>query len=534
MLKRDMMQQLCLAAILGCCCLPATAQTQANDTTVNRTVVVEQEYNPTIRDAAKVNVMPEVPALPTTKKSARFVLNAQPASHIQATPMQAFTGEVKRDKGFPGEVRLAYGNLGQVEAVASYRWLATPKDQLLVNAGLTGRDGKLDRLDETGKWNSHFYRTQAALDWIHRFRQVNLKAGGDFDLSNFNFQPGLQEGKQKFTSGAFHVGVQSHTEDRPVWFQVETGIQLFQRQHDLTSDDIKEALIRTRGEVSAAFNDEQRIAVAIQMENGFFQKADFENYTTFDLNPYFTWNTDDWKLHAGAHVNPSLGFSKKMRVAPDVTVQYIAGESHILYAQATGGRQLNDFRRLQDFSPYSQLATQLEATYEQINAALGVKGSPLAGWWFHVYGGYQNLKDDLIQGAAFTTEHTNNMYGGLETRYSYKDLFSLHLQGIYRHWNADEESALLFKPSVEAQVNLGFRPIHPLQICLGYQHQIREKVAGEKLEDVSNLHAEINYDLLPNVGLYARFSNLLNQEYQEQWGYQAVGFNFLGGVNFRF
>ena len=38
----------------------AQAQTQAKDTTLSRTVVVEQEYNPDIMDASKVNVLPQV------------------------------------------------------------------------------------------------------------------------------------------------------------------------------------------------------------------------------------------------------------------------------------------------------------------------------------------------------------------------------------------------------------------------------------------------------------------------------------------
>ena len=43
--------------------LGAQAQTQPQDTTMNRTVVVEQEYNPDIMDASKVNVLPKVESL---------------------------------------------------------------------------------------------------------------------------------------------------------------------------------------------------------------------------------------------------------------------------------------------------------------------------------------------------------------------------------------------------------------------------------------------------------------------------------------
>lgn len=42
--------------------------TQPKDTTMNRTVVVEQEYNPDILDASKVNVLPKVKNLPSAKK----------------------------------------------------------------------------------------------------------------------------------------------------------------------------------------------------------------------------------------------------------------------------------------------------------------------------------------------------------------------------------------------------------------------------------------------------------------------------------
>ena len=45
------------------------AQQQAKDSTVNRTVVVEQEYTPDILDASKINVLPKVEP-PTANKRA--------------------------------------------------------------------------------------------------------------------------------------------------------------------------------------------------------------------------------------------------------------------------------------------------------------------------------------------------------------------------------------------------------------------------------------------------------------------------------
>ena len=69
----------------------------------------------------------------------------------------------------------------------------------------------------------------------------------------------------------------------------------------------------------------------------------------------------------------AFGFGKKFRAAPDVAVEYNFSDSYILYAQAKGGRLQNDFRRLETFCPYGQVSSQPDATYEQINAAIGSK-----------------------------------------------------------------------------------------------------------------------------------------------------------------
>ena len=47
----------------------AAQQQQKNDSTVNRTVVVENQYNPEVMDAIKVNVLPKIeePAVAKTQ-----------------------------------------------------------------------------------------------------------------------------------------------------------------------------------------------------------------------------------------------------------------------------------------------------------------------------------------------------------------------------------------------------------------------------------------------------------------------------------
>ena len=51
-------------------------------------------------------------------------------------------------------------------------------------------------------------------------------------------------------------------------------------------------------------------------------------------------------------------------------------------------------------------------------------------------------------------------------------------------------------------------------------------VPGYVLVNVSG-----NYEVTQNITLFARLDNLLNKQYQQVWGYGALGFTGIGGVN---
>ena len=83
--------------------LPSLAQVQpqSKDTTMNRTVVVEQEYNPIILDASKVNVLPKVEEPVVNKKEVEYAISSTPASNIPVGTMQAYPGLLVGCTSFP-------------------------------------------------------------------------------------------------------------------------------------------------------------------------------------------------------------------------------------------------------------------------------------------------------------------------------------------------------------------------------------------------------------------------------------------------
>lgn len=110
--------------------LSIQAQQQAKDSTMNRTVVVEQEYNPDILDASKINVLPKVELPTVSKKVVEYDATLMPAGQIPATVMQAYTGKETQAKVLPGYVRLGYGSYGNLDARANYLFTLSNRDRL--------------------------------------------------------------------------------------------------------------------------------------------------------------------------------------------------------------------------------------------------------------------------------------------------------------------------------------------------------------------------------------------------------------------
>lgn len=538
------------------------AQTQQpKDTTMTRTVVVEQEYNPNIMDASKVNVLPKVEEPAVVKKKAEYAVTPLPATTIPMGMMNPYLISKMQPNATPGYIRAGYGNYGNLDVFANYLFRLSDKDKLNVRFQMDGMDGELDMPEEKLTWDAYYYRTRANIDYTHQFSRIDFNLAANFGLSNFNLAP-YEPGKQKFTEGDFHIGLKSTDESYPVQFKAETNLMMYNRQNNNTllfSDALGETQIHTKGVVSGTISDEQTINIGADIRNIFYTKdfktedlPVYEDRTTLALNPYYELNNDSWRLHIGANVDFSFGAGKTLRVSPDVTAQYVFSDSYVLYAQATGGKMVNDLRHLERISPYLLPLGTIHDTYEQLNAAIGFKASPCTGLWLNLYGGYQDLKDDAFQmqqadeeavdgetayyqfqDLGFTNSH--NVYAGLKISYDYKDIFAFAIDGTYRNWDAKEEYALLLKPAYELKFDATLRPVKGLGIHLGYNYAGREEIKDlGKLSAINNLYAGAEYNVFKGVSVYARLNNLLNQEYQYYLGYPTEGFNFLGGLSFRF
>lgn len=525
-----------------------SAQEAKKDTaTVTRTVVVEQEYTPDILDARKINVMPKIEPLKSSEKRVVYDTSQSPATEFPFSILPIYTAQEMQGKALPGYVRLGMGLPGNVDFLANYRLDVTDKDLLNFYALFNGNQG--DRKFENGsKWeNARFFQTRAGIDYAHSFDRTRFDLGAHLGVSNFNLLPSYAKKNQNFTSGDIHVGVSSADDNQSVIYHAETNVMLYQRGFDLNAKKPTEVAFRTEGDILVPLENQQSAGIAFRLDNLLYNKIDYKNNHHADLNPYYVFENSGWYLHLGAHANYSFGLRNKLRMAPDVKIQYSFSNSYAFYANATGGNITNDFRRLELLSPYGLLnpSAQLGNSYEQVNAAIGIKGSPANGLWFNLFGGYQDLKDDAdfradkLYNIQLYQANLKNIYGGAELSYTYKEQVSFNLSGLYRRWNTPQNGTAgaalsYFKPVFEGNFLISDKITSSSELSLGLQYTARKGNDLEKPDAIANLYISGNYNLFKGFSIYARANNLLNKRYQYFSGVPAQGINFVGGISYSF
>lgn len=541
--------------------IEATAQEQGKDSTLNRTVVVENQYNPEVMDAFKVNVLPKIEEPQVAKQHIDYATQTRPAETWNTEPIPAFINDQKQGKAYRGYIRAAYGNRNNTDLKGSYLWDITSKDVLSVDASFYGMYGNIPHLTTGNDWKSRFYRTDASLDYKHKFRNITLNLGGLFASQVFNYMPSEEENpdytvptdRQHYTLGEGYVGVASHNEELPVQFGFQTGIRGFSRKYDLYQmgsglESGSETTIHTQGFLSGNIDEAQLVGIGMEMDN-MIHDVLLQDYTLLQVNPYYTLQNENLRLRAGAHVDLQTANGSGLKVAPDVKLAYTFADTYVIYLHALGGNQLNDFRRLNALSPYWEQTGQLLTSYTPIDASIGIKGSPVNGLGFHLYGGYRITKNELFSLPGTPDGGSNYMYtfllqdkakvgyGGASLSYAYRDWIDFTLEGAYYSWNtgSKEDFLLLLKPQFSVGFNARGKVLNDLHITLNYNYEERNEIAGfGKAKAVNNLAVGAEYALFNRMTVFARLNNLLNKEYVAENGYPVQGFHAMGGLSFRF
>ena len=567
MRKYDKLILICtgMAAVSG-----LNAQVQKNDTTVNRTVVVENQYNPEVMDAFKVNVLPKIEEPAVAKKQIDYATAGSSLSRFSVRPMDAIARDIEQEKARRGYLRAAYGNRNNTDIKGSYLWDITERDRLDVMASFYGYSGTISagydfdeitgipEINKDKEWKHSFFRTDASLNYSHTFNNVKMTLGGAFASQSFKYMPDVLPvqdndseseiksfGSQLFSMGEGFIGITSVQNALPVEFGIEVGFRGFNRDGVLPLyGAITEQTLRAEGFISADLSSNQKIGVDFSIDNMMYDKP-LKNYSLIKLMPGYLFSNDDVRFHAGVNVDFQTGYASGLKVSPDVRFDYTFSDSYKFYANVTGGTRLNDFRTLNGVSPYWLPMEQTKTSYTPYDARVGIKGSPVNGLGFNLYGGYRETKDELFSMPfledggifnGFMQSKAKVAYAALSMDYNHRDFVDFGFSLGYFNWKTEKgmDALLFLKPEYYINAYARARIFEGLHASLEYLYEGRVSTLGKRTNAVNELNLSAEYNLNDRFNVFVGFNNLLNSKYIAETGYPVQGFNVMAGVSLNF
>lgn len=536
--------------------LSAMASAQAQ---LDNVVEVENTYRPTVKDANKMNVLPEVKQTEVKHYNVNYASTLQPTTSYVFQPMEAAQSDAA-DRKLRSYVTLGGGTNGNVDTRINI--FAKPQLQDIINAdfSFSGHCGKVDAtFAPTDKWESRFYTTRALASYAHYFKNnAALSFKADVLQQVFNYQ---QNGvlsatdKQHNTGFDFSIGMTPYAIGN---FRIggEVGTRVFSQKYlpmtALYNDKLSETQVW--GKATSAYSISQQHGVGLDLSalTTNYDADDFKNYGSYDVTPYYNYTNEHMNLRLGAILHFNSGLKSGFNVAPDVCLRYHASPTLDFVANVQGGEVMNDARHLNAMTPYWSYfsnmmvgAEQLHHQFDVVRAKAGAEWNVAQGLYLNLGIGYDKSKNraELLNYAQVVTADGSLMHVDADLRYNYQDVLSAGASLRLNGWESDakgmDETLLLWRPNTEIKADATWRVWRGLRIGADIAIDTYDKNHSVyyRRPNTTNLGASISYatplSLLSRdtqMSVFLRGNNLLNNNYDQFLGYRAQRANGLVGV----
>ena len=127
---------------------------------------------------------------------------------------------------------------------------------------------------------------------------------------------------------------------------------------------------------------------------------------------------------------------------------------------------------------------------------------------------------------------------GAHISYSLQDILNVELKGAYNGWSVASEQHAWYKPTWEPQLNANGKIDKHFSLSLdAFYEGGRWAKLGSKAVAMNNkldLNLGVNYRYDKQFSAFLKANNLINSQYQEFYGYDVQGINFMigGAVTF--
>ena len=565
----------------------STNTASATDTTIKRNIEVVRDYTPVIKEAGKINTMPELKDVNTKKIEVDYKVwtsTYKPKTDIIPSLDYALASQEENKYSREGFLRLGGGNyksfLGELYTPIYNSDVALFDFYLKHNSSFGNVTLKKDNYDvlsndvlSKGLYNDN----KARISFLRSIRIREISAFGEFGYNRFNYY-GLNSNMISFSE-------QNKDKEEPEYknddqknshltaalnFRFRSKDYIEQWKYDLQTNwrllkthfDVAENTIFT--DLAASYRMQESIlSLKFQMYNVFvstpengsidFSKAqNFNNFTVLKFNPYYSFISEVGRLNLGLKASFGINQGKNTAFSPDITGQVrVIDNIWYVYAGVTGDYKVNTLRSLANENIYLSPDARPEDTYIPLDIYLGTKLNIGKSVNTDIHIGYKiinnqyfyvNKSDSTGMKNTFDVVYDKNVGQfncGAAVNYNFREKVDFSFKIGYNKWSLEKQKEAWMLPAAQIGLGVSYVPTDFLRFNINYDLEAGRKAKLGKdtsvdLKNFNDISLGANYKLMSFLDVFARFNNILNQRSEFWYGYPSQGFNFLLGLTLTF
>ncbi len=570
----------------------------AQDSIIDRNVTVEREYKPVIQDAGKINSVPKVlePTVEKTAPSysnfnlplnVDYNIHTLPAAELQREPRKISNG---------GFARIGFGN--NINTLADFAYPIIRNSNTRLDFSLNHLGTFSEKAHSTTKAALSFDKYFKNMDFFaglgggHEYLKYygsNFNRDGNavglepmasaYGTANFREQNlvlvnrspqtlSLNSIANDSTSNTFwrfnaNIGIRSLPMTEGLRYLATVQYNMFD-----SHDGVREHLIHTSGGFSSN-KDKNRMGLDLDMYNMIYASdnpamLNFWNaYTVFSMNPFYSFERETWNIRLGVKSSFSFVHGKPFNPSADVSAEWkIVPKYFSIYGGITGGYNVNTMDKMFTENRYLFPDVRVKDTYTPYDFFAGIKLKPVYNLLIDGFVDYQRIDNQYffvnkeyaltnssvaLPGAdsAIYTNRFNVLYSGatllkigVRANYNLQNRLNIQFKGTYNKWNVTTEEYAWNKPAWESDLSANLRLTRNFSIDGNvYLDGVRYAKLGDeaiKMKPKVDINIGASYTYNNWFTAFAKVNNLINNSYQDYYGYDVQGFNILAGAAFSF
>jgi len=359
------------------------------------------------------------------------------------------------------------------------------------------------------------------------------------------------------------TGIRSLPLSTGLRYKAEVKYQLFDSRNGLT-----EHLIHTQAGFSTPV-DSNRLGVDLDLYNLMYRSNSAESlnfwdaYTVFSMNPYYSIERAHFNVRLGVKSAFSFVHGKPFNPSADVNAEWKMIPKYLsLYGGLTGGYDVNTLDNMFTENRYLYSDVRVQDTYTPYNVYAGIKVKPLYNLLLDGYVNYRQIDNQYffvnkeyeltspLNGMSYVnsnlyTNRFNVLYSsasllkiGVRANYNLQDRLNVQLKGAFNGWDVATEEFAWNKPRWEADLSTDVHITRDLSVSTNVffegERYAKIGVSPMRMRPKVDINLGLSYSYLQWFTAFVKVNNLINNPYQNFYGYEVQGQNVLVGAAFSF